>query len=219
MAIGLGLMMGFTFPKNFDSPYRSRSITEFWNRWHLSLSTFLRDYLYVPLGGNRKGRRRTYVNLMIVMLLGGLWHGASMNFVIWGGIHGVLLALERARGRGNLLPWLPAPLQVAVTFLVVSLAWVFFRAPDLDAAFLYLARMAGAVSPGPGAELVAGVVHQPYYLLCLTLAAGVVWGAPQSWDFTRRLDLPRAAWALALLLLSCAMLFAQAYNPFIYFMF
>ena len=88
MAIGLGLMLGFVFPKNFDSPYHSASITEFWRRWHISLSTWLRDYLYIPLGGSRKGNVRTYVNLAIVMLLGGLWHGASWNFVIWGAIHG-----------------------------------------------------------------------------------------------------------------------------------
>ena len=98
MAIGLGLMLGFVFPKNFDSPYRSQSITEFWRRWHISLSTWLRDYLYIPLGGNRKGPRRTYVNLFIVMLLGGLWHGAAWTFVIWGALHGVLLLAERLRG-------------------------------------------------------------------------------------------------------------------------
>ncbi len=95
MAIGLGLMIGFSFPKNFDSPYLARSITEFWRRWHMSLSRWLRDYLYVALGGNRHGRRRTYVNLAIVMLLGGLWHGAAWNFVVWGGFHGAFLAFER----------------------------------------------------------------------------------------------------------------------------
>ena len=92
MAIGLGLMLGFVFPKNFDSPYRSRSITEFWRRWHISLSSWLRDYLYIPLGGSRRGVSRTYVNLAFVMLLGGLWHGAAWNFVIRGGLHGGLLA-------------------------------------------------------------------------------------------------------------------------------
>ena len=99
MAIGLGLMMGFVFAKNFDAPYTSQSITEFWRRWHISLSTCLRDYLYVPLGGNRKGRVRTYVNLMAVMLIGGLWHGASWTFLVWGGIHGALLAFERMLGK------------------------------------------------------------------------------------------------------------------------
>ena len=219
MAIGLGLMMGFTFPKNFDSPYRSRSITDFWNRWHLSLSTWLRDYLYLPLGGNRKGPRRTYVNLMIVMLLGGLWHGASANFVVWGAIHGGWLAWERARGRRGVAAGLPEPLQVAASFAIVTFAWVFFRAPDLPAALRYLGRMAGVGPVQEGAPLVGGVVHQPYYLLCMAAAAVVVWGAPQAWDFTRRITLPRAALALALLGVACAMLFAQTFNPFIYFMF
>jgi alginate O-acetyltransferase complex protein AlgI len=219
MAIGLGLMMGFTFPKNFDSPYRSRSITEFWNRWHISLSSWLRDYLYLPLGGNRKGPARTYANLMIVMLLGGLWHGAALNFVVWGGIHGVWLALERARGRRGLAAGLPAPLQVATTFLVVMVGWVFFRAADVGAALRYLGHMLGIGAVQEGAALVGGVVEQPYYLASVAAAAGVVWLAPQSWDLTRRIDLPRAALALGLFWLACAMLFAQAYNPFIYFIF
>jgi alginate O-acetyltransferase complex protein AlgI len=219
MAIGLGLMMGFTFPKNFDSPYRSRSITEFWNRWHISLSSWLRDYLYLPLGGNRKGPARTYANLMIVMGLGGLWHGAASNFLVWGGLHGAWLAFERARGRRGLAAALPAPIQVATTFLVVMVGWVFFRAADLPAAFRYLGHMLGVGTVQEGAALVGGVVYQPYYLLSLGVAAGVVWLAPQSWDLSRRIDLPRAAWALCLLWVSCAMLFAQAYNPFIYFIF
>ena len=103
MAIGLGLMLGFTFAKNFDAPYRAESITEFWRRWHISLSSWLRDYLYIPLGGNRRGAARTYVNLALVMLLGGLWHGASWNFVIWGGIHGSMLALERKHRKASFL--------------------------------------------------------------------------------------------------------------------
>ena len=103
MAIGLGLMFGFVFAKNFDSPYRSQSITEFWRRWHISLSTWLRDYLYVPLGGNRKGTRRTYVNLFVVMLLGGLWHGAAWNFVVWGGLHGVAARVRADARQGRAL--------------------------------------------------------------------------------------------------------------------
>jgi len=219
MAIGLGLTMGFMFPKNFDSPYKSRSITEFWNRWHLSLSTWLRDYLYVPLGGNRKGPRRTYANLMIVMLLGGLWHGASMNFIVWGAIHGLALAFERARGRRAVVAGLPRPLQTAFTFAVVCFAWVFFRAADLGDAIRYLGHMAGLAPTGDGALLVSGIIYQPYYLASLAAAAGVTWLAPQTWDFTRRIDLPRAALALLLLWTACATLFAQSYNPFIYFMF
>jgi len=219
MAIGLGLMTGFVFPKNFDSPYKSRSITEFWNRWHISLSTWLRDYLYVPLGGNRLGPRRTYANLMITMLLGGLWHGASWNFVIWGGIHGAWLALERARGRRSLFAGAPPALQTATTFGVVLLSWVFFRAADLDDALRYLRAMAGAGEVAEGAALVSGVVYQPYYVGSMAAAAAVAWLAPQSWDLTRRIDARRAALAVALLWLACALLFAQAFNPFIYFIF
>src|SRR6185503_16758905 len=138
MAIGLGLMLGFVFPKNFDSPYLSQSITEFWHRWHISLSAWLRDYLYVPLGGNRKGRARTYVNLFLVMLIGGLWHGAAWNFVVWGALHGVLLALERLRGKAALYGGLPAPLRVGLTFTLVLMTWVFFRASDVQHAVRYL---------------------------------------------------------------------------------
>jgi alginate O-acetyltransferase complex protein AlgI len=119
MAVGLGLMMGFIFPENFNSPYRSQSITEFWRRWHISLSSWLRDYLYVPLGGSRLSSRRTYVNLMLVMLLGGLWHGAAWKFVVWGGLHGSMLALERRMGKQSLYHRLPAFFRTAVTFIIV----------------------------------------------------------------------------------------------------
>jgi alginate O-acetyltransferase complex protein AlgI len=119
MAIGLGLMMGFMFAKNFDSPYLSRSITEFWRRWHLSLSTWLRDNLYYPLGGNRKGPVRTYFNLALVMLLGGLWHGASWNFVIWGAIHGLMLIVERLGGKETLYERLPGFAKMAITFVTI----------------------------------------------------------------------------------------------------
>ncbi len=107
MAIGLGLMLGFVFAKNFETPYRSESITEFWRRWHISLSSWLRDYLYIPLGGNRKGEVRTYINLMLTMLLGGLWHGASWNYLIWGGIHGGMLSIERKQGKNSFYAKLP----------------------------------------------------------------------------------------------------------------
>ena len=219
MAIGLGLMLGFVFPKNFDSPYLSQSITEFWRRWHISLSTWLRDYLYVPLGGNRKGPGRTYVNLFLVMLIGGLWHGAAWNFVIWGGLHGLLLSAERVRGKASLYGRLPAPLRVATTFGIVLVTWVFFRASDLPHAMAYLGDMLAVSEGQAGAGLLAGIVYERYYLGTLLLAGAIVWGAPQTWDWTRRLTLPRAGVAFALLLLSAVALTTQAYNPFIYFIF
>ncbi|MCB1054266.1 MAG: MBOAT family protein, partial [Acidobacteria bacterium] len=219
MAIGLGLMLGFVFPKNFDSPYRSRSLTEFWRRWHISLSSWLRDYLYVPLGGNRRGRVRTYVNLALVMLLGGLWHGASWNFVVWGGIHGTGLALERARGKTGFFARLPAVAQTASTFFLVLVAWVFFRAADLPSALAYLGAMAGLGEAQPAAGLLGGLLYTPYHLLALTLAAAITWGAPQTWDWTRELGGVKAAACLGVFWLALAALLVQGYNPFIYFIF
>jgi alginate O-acetyltransferase complex protein AlgI len=219
MAIGLGLMFGFVFAKNFDSPYRSQSITEFWHRWHISLSTWLRDYLYLPLGGNRKGARRTYVNLFIVMVLGGLWHGAAWNFLIWGAIHGLLLALERMNGKTALYAMLPGAARVGVTFVIVLFSWVFFRSADLPAAAAYLRHMAGMGEPQASALLTGGVIYQPYYLGTLALAAAITWGAPQTWDWTRTLTPAKAAIVVALFVLSAVALTTQAFNPFIYFIF
>lgn len=219
MAIGLGLMLGFVFPKNFDSPYKSRSITEFWQRWHLSLSFFLRDYLYIVLGGNRRGTARTYANLLLVMLIGGLWHGASWNFVLWGGIHGVFLVLERLRGKQGLYAGLPPWCACACTFIIASVAWVFFRAPDLDSALAYLGNLFGLGPRQAGMHLLGGVLYQPYYLLIMAAAAGVAWGAPQTWDFTRRITWPKAVWCAVLFLASVAVLTVQHHNPFIYFIF
>jgi alginate O-acetyltransferase complex protein AlgI len=219
MAVGLGLMMGFVFAKNFDSPYLSQSITEFWRRWHISLSTWLRDYLYVPLGGNRKGRTRTYVNLFLVMLLGGLWHGAAWNFVIWGGLHGALLAYERMRGKAPAYGRFGAPLRIGITFVLVLVTWVFFRASDLTAALRYLGHMAGIGSVQDGAGLLSGIVYQPYYLGTFAAAALVTWTCPQTWDWTRVLTPPKAVAVAVLFVVAAVVLTTQAYNPFIYFIF
>jgi len=219
MAIGMGLMLGFVFPKNFDSPYLSQSITEFWRRWHLSLSTWLRDYLYIPLGGNRLGGARTYANLFLVMFLGGLWHGAAWNFVIWGSIHGGLLSFERFFGKKPLYHAFPAPMRMAITFVIVLFTWVFFRAKNLPAALAYCASMLGLGSTQDGAMLVQGVIYKPYYLLTFALCAVVTWLAPQTWDWSRRITWPKVALILFLLWLSILVLTTQTYNPFIYFIF
>ncbi|HVS03005.1 MAG TPA: MBOAT family O-acyltransferase [Thermoanaerobaculia bacterium] len=218
MAIGLGLMLGFVFPKNFASPYRAASLSEFWQRWHISLSTWLRDYLYIPLGGNRRGPRRTDVNLMLVMLLGGLWHGAGWNFVVWGGIHGGWLALERALGRQAIYSGLPRLIRVALTYLVVLVSWVFFRAPDLSSALNYLGSMAG-LGGGARAALLSGILYRPFDLLVVGLAALVVWGGVETADWTQRLTRWKAAAALGLFVLALVMLETQGYSPFIYFIF
>ncbi|MFN7940391.1 MAG: MBOAT family protein [Thermoanaerobaculia bacterium] len=219
MAIGLALMLGFVFPKNFDSPYRAGSITEFWQRWHISLSTWLRDYLYIPLGGNRKGAARTYLNLMATMLLGGLWHGASWNFVVWGGLHGGLLATERAIGVERLYGWMPRPLRIGVVFALVLLGWVFFRAADFAGALSMLGALFGAGATAPGAALLPGFLYGPYLAVSFGLAALVVWAAPQSWTWTRQIGALRATAALAVLALALVALSTQDFNPFIYFIF
>ncbi len=219
MAIGLGLMLGFVFPKNFASPYKSASITEFWRRWHISLSTWLRDYLYIPIGGNRRGSGRTYVNLMTVMVLGGLWHGASWNFVLWGTIHGGMLAFERWQGRDSPYCRLPGPVKIAITFGIVTLAWVFFRAPTLGEAGAYLASMFGLGARTAATPLIDALIYQPFYLGSFAAAAFVAFAAPQVWDFTHRLSWPKLAWIALLFWLSLAMLAAQGFNPFIYFIF
>ena len=219
MAIGLGLMLGFVFAKNFDSPYRSESITDFWRRWHISLSTWLREYLYIPLGGNRGTLSRTYANLVITMLLGGLWHGASWNFVIWGSLHGGMLAIERRRGREGFYHNLPRPLRIAITFTIVLLGWVFFRAADLPRAVAYLGSMFGFGNARPAAALISGIIYQPYYVLALALAAAVVWAGRQTWDWTQQLTLPKAAVCCGLGWLALVVLATQEYNPFIYFIF
>lgn len=219
MAIGLGLMLGWVFAKNFDSPYKSQSITEFWRRWHLSLSTWLRDNLYIPLGGNRLGEVRTYINLGITMILGGLWHGASWNFVIWGTIHGGMLAFERMRGKNSIYGRLPGPMKTAITFVIVLFTWVFFRARDLPASVNYCQTMLGFGATQSGSDLLAGLIYQPYFLLNFAIAAVVVWACPQTWDFTRKLTWPKAAFAAFILIVALALMEAQAFNPFIYFIF
>jgi len=219
MAVGLALMLGFVLIQNFDSPYKSRSITEFWRRWHISLSTWLRDYLYIPLGGNRKGPVRTYVNLMTVMLFGGLWHGASWNFVIWGGIHGGMLGAERALGKAHPLRQLPPGVSVAFTFLIVCLSWVFFRAKTLGQALDYLGSLFGVSTVSEASNVVSGALYQPYYLSLFALCAVVVFAMPNSWQLTARLSWPRVAFATSAMVLATLMMWTQTINPFLYFQF
>ncbi|MBA2282284.1 MAG: MBOAT family protein [Acidimicrobiia bacterium] len=157
IAIGCALLLGIRFPQNFDAPYRALSLQDFWRRWHMTLSRWLRDYLYIPLGGNRKGERRTYVNLGLTMVIGGLWHGAAWTFVIWGAIHGGFLAVERwvrERWRASYPdPVLPAAasgvLRWVLTFHVVCLAWIFFRADSFATASDVIAGIVAGSGPAP----------------------------------------------------------------------
>ncbi|ADI15931.1 MBOAT family O-acyltransferase [Truepera radiovictrix] len=221
MAIGLGLMMGFRFRENFNHPYVSRSITEFWTRWHISLSSWLRDYLYIPLGGNRRGAGRTYVNLALVMLLGGLWHGAAWTFVVWGAWHGGFLALERFLGGKKL--WAPLPALVAVpkTMLVVVLGWVTFRAADFGSAWALYRGLFGANGWVAGDAF--WVQLSGLELVTLVLGFVLIYLAP----YWRTLVWSPRGRALAALHLAILPVFvlgvmrlsAQAFSPFLYFQF
>lgn len=219
MAIGLGLMIGFRFIENFDAPYTSRSITEFWRRWHISLSNWLRDYLYVPLGGNRQGAIKTYRNLMLTMVLGGFWHGANWTFVIWGAWHGAALALERLLGaREGRAVW-PLGMGWAVTMLIVIIGWVMFRAASVGDAVRIYGGMIGlngtALSPP------MAYATQPIEYAALILGGMIaVFGAHLRTRFVMWPARPlRAAMPIALLFLCVLVLNARTHSPFLYFQF
>jgi alginate O-acetyltransferase complex protein AlgI len=169
MAIGAARLFGIVMPINFSSPYKATSITEFWRRWHMTLSRFLRDYLYIPLGGNRLGEQRRYINLMVTMLLGGLWHGAGWNFLVWGGLHGVYLSVNhlwrewrggaaRAPIKGTAARRLANGLSWAITFFAVVVAWVFFRAKTMAGAWQMLGGLFG-FEAGSSAYVASGILR------------------------------------------------------------
>jgi alginate O-acetyltransferase complex protein AlgI len=219
MAIGLGLMLGFQFPKNFDSPYRADSMTDFWHRWHISLSSWLRDYLYIPLGGNRKGKRRTYINLFLVMLLGGFWHGAKWTFVIWGGIHGIFLAYERMIGKDSAYRRLPRTMRIAITFIIILITWVFFRAESLEEAIRYLGAMFGILKPKMGAELLGAVIYSGDHIIMFAVCAVAVWFGKQSWDIAQEINFMKMIMLILLFIIALSAMFTQSFNPFLYFQF
>jgi alginate O-acetyltransferase complex protein AlgI len=178
MAIGISLMFRIFLPLNFNSPYKATSIIDFWRRWHMTLSQFLRDYLYIPLGGNRRGRVLRYLNLMITMLLGGLWHGAAWTFVVWGALHGAYLCINHAWNKyGPKVPPRFAPLAnvaaLILTFLAVVVAWVFFRADSMNTALYVLGRMTDPTNIAFGRVEMA-------YVLFIAVYAGIAWFAPNT---------------------------------------
>ncbi len=249
MAIGLAFLFGLRLPLNFFSPYQASSLREFWRRWHITLSRFLRDHLYIPLGGSRHGLPRTLLALMVTMGLGGLWHGAGWNFVIWGGLHGLLLVTNHLYDRSPAPRWLRSALAgrrplvaahhglcVLVTFGLVTVAWVLFRAPDLDTAGRLFAAMFG-LSQAPSTSRWDGIVPMlPCYL-------AIVWLAPNACQIFRRFEVALGAerhlepgrplpldalwtyrlgprWAVATaLLFAVDWSFLSAASPFLYFQF
>ena len=209
IAIGTALLFGFHFPENFRRPYLADSITDFWRRWHISLSTWLRDYLYIPLGGNRRGTFITYRNLLITMTLGGLWHGASWTFIIWGAYHGTLLSLERLIFGTREQPAILRPFTTVLTFAMVTIGWVFFRAKTLPAAVHTVHQM---LQPVPGNSL---FTKWHWYLAGLTLLVAL------SKDlFNRPLPAGLRAPAIVLMLLAIELLgVTDRHLPFVYFQF
>lgn len=236
MAIGLAFLLGFTFPKNFDYPYVAQSITDFWRRWHMSLSSWFRDYVYIPLGGNRHGQWRTVRNLLIVFFLTGLWHGAAWRFIVWGLFHGGFLMLERF-GLGRILQVAPRPVRHLYAVLVVMVGWVFFRADSLPQALHYLSQMAqparllapdAALSILLNAQSVTALVAGSLLAMPLLPAIMERLRAPRAEP--PRPDLPgrletRSVHALPIPLLavgfvlSIAILVGSTLNPFLYFRF
>ena len=216
MAIGLGQMFGFRFRKNFDYPYISQSITEFWRRWHMSLSSWFKEYVYIPLGGNRKGLFRQCLNLLIVWLLTGLWHGASLNFVLWGLYYALLLILEKLLF-GRLLRLLPGLLRHLVTLLIVAFGWGIFYYTDVEQWFCFIRRLC-LWSSDSGEALRCMLAYIPvFYIACFAATRRPIRAILRirngAFAF---LEIP---WLVMLFLLCTSVLVSQGYNPFIYFRF
>lgn len=224
MAIGMARMMGFQFPENFNFPYTSKGITEFWKRWHITLGSWMRDYLYIPLGGNKGALSKTYINLFLVFFLSGLWHGASWNFVVWGLYHGAFLVIERM-WLGNLLRKIPSFLSTLYAFLVVVTGWVFFRLESFDDSIQFIKRMF-SFNPDTYYKFTS---PEPKFILVLVIA--IVFSFPPASIqkkltslYTGRNQLYMINTAMALLIVvlyifNLGELYATGFNPFIYFKF
>ncbi len=219
MAIGLGSMLGFECPRNFNAPYRADSITDFWRRWHISLSSWFRDYLYIPLGGNRKGIGRSYINLVVVFLLCGLWHGANWTFIVWGMYHGLWLILERLSGRRSLYWFLPRPVQTFVSFALVTVGWVFFRSATLADAGRLLTAMFTVSQPQGGSLLLGAIVYTPAHLVTMAICSVLVFQPVQALDWAKTVASWKTVILVVLFCLSLMTMFTQTFSPFLYVQF
>ena len=228
MAMGIALLLGFRFNINFDSPYKSATITEFWRRWHISLSSWLKDYLYISLGGNRKGRIRTYINLMITMLLGGLWHGAALRFIIWGGIHGISLAVHKLfmsifpsfRTSGEEMSPFRRFIGIIITFHLVCFGWIFFRAGTMETAIQVLTQIFGQFRLYLLPQFISG--YKEVFILMLT--GYILHFMPRKFDTAAQkgfISMPimvQGVCVVAVILLIMLIKSSQV-QPFIYFQF
>jgi alginate O-acetyltransferase complex protein AlgI len=217
MAIGIGRILGFELPQNFNLPFTSQSFSEFWQRWHISLSTWLRDYLYIPLGGNRVGKFRYYLNIMITMTLGGLWHGADWHFVLWGALHGAYLTTERIlygdrpiKPRTGIAGWLMA----IFTFVMVALATVFFRSPSMPVVGVIFSKLFFLDTGGVEWLFTPGIVFTSAVILGGLIMRSVEWNIP-TLNYSKPISL-----AFLMIVFVWVYLFAATeVNPFVYFQF
>lgn len=223
MAIGLGAMFGFSFPENFNYPYESKSITEFWRRWHISLGTWFREYVYIPLGGNRRGWKRQLINLIIVWFLTGLWHGANMNFVLWGMYYGVLLLFEKFVLK-SLLPKLPAILQHIYTMILVMIGWSLFSWQDMADAAGYIKTMFFRAGAGFVNQQALYFLFSNMGLLLIAMIGSWSWIQRMTKKYilperTMRKEVVETLFIVLLFFACVAMLVNSSYNPFLYFRF
>jgi D-alanyl-lipoteichoic acid acyltransferase DltB (MBOAT superfamily) len=224
IAIGLALLMGFRIPINFNSPYKAYNLDDFWRRWHISLSSWLRDYLYIPLGGNRKGRVRTYFNLAITMLLGGLWHGANIKFIIWGGLHGIGLVINKVilklRPKHAIIPKWQKITSWIITFHFVCFAWIFFRAESMNTAILMIKNIVS----GFDLALAFEIIYQYFSIFSLIFIAYFIHWLPTKWKETYRGEFIKSsitvkAIATLIIVLIVYQFKTSGLQPFIYFQF
>lgn len=224
IAIGVALILGFRLPINFNSPYKATNITDFWRRWHISLSTWLRDYLYIPLGGNRKGKVRQYINLMITMFLGGLWHGASIRFIIWGCLHGIALLLHKAfratKWQIKTNHFLGKFISILITFNIVSLTWIFFRASDMQKVSIMFKQIFGSFHP----EILFQFIYAyPVIVLLMIFAYLVHWLPAEFKEAYRGKFIKSPMWVKIFFIIIVIVILYQAKSsniqPFIYFQF
>ncbi len=228
MAIGIALLLGFKFNKNFDSPYKSATITEFWRRWHISLSSWLKDYLYISLGGNKKGRLRTYLNLFITMLLGGLWHGAAFKFVLWGAIHGTALAIHklmmqifpRLKGTGEDMHPINRAIGIFITFHIVCFSWIFFRADNMDIA----KEVIHQITYNFDISLLPSIISGYKYILLMMLLGYILHFTPSkyslvSYKIIKAMPLPIKAVLIVVVIWLVMQIKSTEIQPFIYFQF
>ncbi len=218
MAIGLGMMLGFRFPENFESPYKAASLTEFWRRWHMTLSRWLRDYIYIPLGGNRRGKERTLLNLILTMLIGGIWHGAGLTFVAWGLLHGLVLAAERAASSGVTRSTLTMHAHRAATLLFLLISWPIFRAQSLTDASTLLGSMANPFcrnfDPACSAAVSSGA-----FIAAALVGTAIVFVGPPAQRIARRLNPATTIAALIIFMASLLIALVRTSSPFLYFKF